>query len=127
MADTTLHDRILRSFQAQGLMTTLGATLVHVGDGEVRIALPFSPAITQQQGFGHAGAITSIVDSACGYAALTKAPPGFEVVTAEFKTKYLQPLGFEAVGDTPEQFAAFLKGDRELGAQKVKVSGAKLD
>ena len=47
--------------------------------------------------------------------------------TTEFKSKYLQPLGFEAVGDTPEQFAAFLKTDRELGAQKVKVSGAKLD
>jgi tripartite-type tricarboxylate transporter receptor subunit TctC len=47
--------------------------------------------------------------------------------TAEFKSKYLQPLGFEAVGDTPEQFAAFLKSDRELGAQKVKVSGAKLE
>ncbi|MDB5851020.1 MAG: hypothetical protein JWP29_4772 [Rhodoferax sp.] len=45
----------------------------------------------------------------------------------EFKTRYLQPLGFEAAGDTPAQFAAFLKGDRELGAQKVKVSGAKLD
>jgi tripartite-type tricarboxylate transporter receptor subunit TctC len=47
--------------------------------------------------------------------------------TAEFKSKYLQPLGFEAVGDTPEQFTAFLKSDRELGAQKVKVSGAKLE
>ena len=47
--------------------------------------------------------------------------------TAEFKTKYLQPLGFEAAGDTPAQFAAFLKGDRELGAQKVKVSGARLE
>lgn len=47
--------------------------------------------------------------------------------TAEFKSKYLQPLGFEAVGDTPEQFTAFLKTDRELGAQKVKVSGAKLE
>lgn len=47
--------------------------------------------------------------------------------TAEFKSKYLQPLGFEAVGDTPEQFAAFLKSDRELGAQKVKVSGARLE
>ncbi len=45
----------------------------------------------------------------------------------EFKAKYLQPLGFEAVGDTPEQFANFLKTDRELGAQKVKVSGAKLE
>ncbi|MDB5894149.1 MAG: hypothetical protein JWQ88_1680 [Rhodoferax sp.] len=47
--------------------------------------------------------------------------------TAEFKSKYLQPLGFEAVGDSPAQFAAFLKTDREVGAQKVKVSGAKLD
>ena len=46
---------------------------------------------------------------------------------AEFKNKYLQPLGFEAVGDTPEQFANFLKSDQELGAQKVKISGAKLD
>lgn len=101
MTDTTLHDRILRSFQAQGLMTTLGATLEHVGDGQVRIALPFSAAITQQQGFGHAGAITSIVDSACGYAALTKAPPGMEVVTAEFKLNLLRPaIGarFVAVG-----------------------------
>ncbi len=45
----------------------------------------------------------------------------------EFKAKYFQPLGFEAVGDTPEQFAAFMKAERELGAQKVKISGAKLD
>lgn len=47
--------------------------------------------------------------------------------TAEFKSKYLQPLGFDAVGDTPEQFAAFLKADRDIGAQKVKISGAKLE
>jgi tripartite-type tricarboxylate transporter receptor subunit TctC len=45
----------------------------------------------------------------------------------EFKAKYLQPLGFEAVGDTPAEFAAFMKADRDIGAQKVKVSGAKLD
>ena len=49
------------------------------------------------------------------------------VNTNDFKAKYLQPLGFEAVGDTPEQFAAFMKIDHELGAQKVKISGAKLD
>jgi tripartite-type tricarboxylate transporter receptor subunit TctC len=46
---------------------------------------------------------------------------------AEFKEKYLTPLGFEAVGDTPEQFAAFLRTDREMAAKKVKASGAKLD
>ena len=49
------------------------------------------------------------------------------VNTNDFKAKYLQPLGFEAVGDTPEQFGAFMKIDRELGAQKVRISGAKLD
>jgi tripartite-type tricarboxylate transporter receptor subunit TctC len=49
------------------------------------------------------------------------------VNTAEFNEKYLNNLGFEPVGDTPEQFAAFLRQDRELAAKKVKASGAKLD
>ena len=72
-------------------MATLGARLVLVADGEVHIALPFSAALTQQHGYLHAGATTSIVDSACGYAALTKAPLGTEVVTAEFKINLLRP------------------------------------
>jgi tripartite-type tricarboxylate transporter receptor subunit TctC len=49
------------------------------------------------------------------------------VATADFKAKFLTNLGFEPVTETPEQFANFLKADRELAAQKVKVSGAKLD
>jgi len=39
----------------------------------------------------------------------------------------LTGLGLEIIGDTPEQFAAFLKQDREMAAKKVKASGAKLD
>ncbi|MDM0090360.1 MULTISPECIES: PaaI family thioesterase [unclassified Variovorax] len=96
-----LHPGIAASFDAQGLMATLGARLVHVADGEVHIALPFSKALSQQHGYLHAGATTSIVDSACGYAALTKAPAGFEVVTAEFKINLMRPaLGerFLAIG-----------------------------
>jgi uncharacterized protein (TIGR00369 family) len=92
---TDLEDRITASFNAQGLMATLGARLISVADGEVRIELPFSAHLSQQHGYIHAGAITSILDSACGYAALTKAPPGHEVVTAEFKINLLRP----AVGD----------------------------
>jgi tripartite-type tricarboxylate transporter receptor subunit TctC len=49
------------------------------------------------------------------------------VNTTEFKEKFLNNLGFEPVGDTPEQFAAFLRQDREIAAKKVKASGAKLD
>ncbi|WP_420798768.1 PaaI family thioesterase [Geothrix edaphica] len=92
---TNLQDRITTSFQAQGLMTTLGAELALVSEGEVHIALPFSERLSQQHGYLHAGAITSILDSACGYAALTKASPGCDVVTAEFKINLLRP----ALGD----------------------------
>lgn len=82
-------------------MTTMGATLAHVADGEVHIALPFSMHLSQQHGYLHAGAVTSIVDSACGYAALTRAPAGFDVVTAEFKLNLMRPAvgqRFVAVG-----------------------------
>jgi len=98
---TEMHHRIAQSFAAQGLMTTLGARLVHVAQGEVHIELPFSPILSQQHGYLHAGAVTSVVDSACGYAALTVAAPKYEVVTAEFKTNFMRPaLGehFLAVG-----------------------------
>ncbi len=88
---TNTEERTTASFGSQGLMATIGAILESVQDGEVHIALPFSSSISQQQGFVHAGAITSIVDSACGYAALTKASLGFEVVTAEFKVNLLRP------------------------------------
>jgi len=82
-------------------MTTLGAELVLVEDGEVHIALAYSKHLSQQHGYAHAGAITSIVDTTCGYAALTKAPADCEVVTAEFKINFLRPaLGerFLAIG-----------------------------
>lgn len=88
-------ERIATSFAAQSMMETLGAKLTLVADGEVHIDLPFSKHLLQQRGYAHAGAITSIVDNACGYAALTKAPPGFDVVTAEFKINFLRP----ALGD----------------------------
>lgn len=96
-----IHQRISASFDAQGLMATIGAKLALVSDGEIHIALPFSKQLSQQQGYVHAGAITSIVDTTCGYAALTKAPPDCEVVTAEFKINFLRPaLGehFLAIG-----------------------------
>ena len=98
---TNLQDRITTSFAAQGLMATLGAQISLVQDGEVHIALPFSKHLSQQHGYVHAGAITSVVDSACGYAAMTKAPVGYNVVTAEFKVNFMRPaIGerFLAVG-----------------------------
>src|SRR5271154_839079 len=52
---------------------------------------PFSPSLTQQNGYMHAGAITAVLDSACGYAALTVAADDKDVLTAEFKVNLLAP------------------------------------
>jgi uncharacterized protein (TIGR00369 family) len=96
-----MQERIIDSFNSQGLMATLGARIISVTEGEVQIELPFSARLSQQHGYLHAGALTSIVDSACGYAALTKAPAGYEVVTAEFKINLIRPaIGerFSAIG-----------------------------
>ncbi len=86
-----IKERIAASFKSQGLMATLGAQLVSVADGEVQIELPFSEKLSQQHGYVHGGAITSVVDSACGYAALTKVPAECEVVSAEFKINLMRP------------------------------------
>lgn len=72
-------------------MSTLGAELAAVGEGVVEIRLPFSPSLTQQDGYLHAGAVTAVLDSACGYAALSVAPADHEVLTVEFKVNLLAP------------------------------------
>jgi uncharacterized protein (TIGR00369 family) len=89
--DPDFAARVRASFAQQGLMTTLGASLELVEPGEVHIALPFSPALSQQHGYMHAGATTAIADSANGYAALTLTPPGYEVLAVEFKINLLAP------------------------------------
>lgn len=47
-------------------MQTLGARLVSVAPGLVQIELDFSPGLTQQHGYLHAGILSTLVDSACG-------------------------------------------------------------
>lgn len=69
----------------------LGASLSRVEPGEVEIRLPFRGELTQQHGTLHAGALTSLVDSACGYAALSLMEPGAGVVSVEFKVNLLAP------------------------------------
>jgi tripartite-type tricarboxylate transporter receptor subunit TctC len=45
----------------------------------------------------------------------------------KYREEVLMRNGFEPIGDTPEQFAAFMREDRKFGATLVKNSGIKLD
>jgi len=89
--DPDFEARVRASFGRQTVMTTIGARIERVVPGEVEISLPFRADLAQQHGFLHAGIVTTIVDSACGYAALTLMPPGTGVLTVEYKANFLAP------------------------------------
>jgi uncharacterized protein (TIGR00369 family) len=79
------------SFGQQTFMTLLGATLERVELGEVDIALPYREDLLQQHRYLHGGAITTVGDTACGYAAYTLMPIGVTVLSVEFKVNLLAP------------------------------------
>jgi len=99
--DPVFESRVRSSFARQEAMRTFGVTLERVAPGAVDLALPFRADLTQQHGFLHAGVITAVVDSACGYAALSLMEPRTAVLSVEFKVQLLAPAGgkwFRALG-----------------------------
>ena len=44
-----------------------------------------------------------------------------------FLEKFVDFNGFDAAGSTPEEFALFLKRDREIAGQRIRAAGVKLD
>lgn len=109
-AEPNFEIRIRNSFERQQVMQLLNARLAKVLPGEVHIELPFSSRITQQHGYVHAGIITTIVDSACGYAAYSLMPADASVLSVEFKMNFLHPA----------------KGEYFVGIGKVVKSGRTL-
>ena len=95
--DTDFERRVRESFARQTLMETIGAVLTRVSPGMVEIELPFRADLAQQHGYLHAGVVTSIVDSACGYAAMSLTPPGADVLSVEYKINLLSPAKGERV------------------------------
>ena len=110
-------DRIRQSFAKQGLMTTLNASLGDVAPGAVEIVLLPSPAVSQQHGFVHAGAVSAIADSAAGYSALSLMPDGAGVLTTEFKINLVAP----AIGERIVARGRVIKAGRTLTLTQADV------
>lgn len=90
-ADPDFAARVAASFVRQQFMQMLSAELQLVEAGRVEIGLSARPELTQQHGFVHAGVVTSLLDTACGYAALSLMPSGSAVLTVELKVNLLAP------------------------------------
>jgi len=111
--------QVRNSFERQMAMSSIGAELLIVEPGKVEIALPYRSDLTQQHGYMHAGIITTIADTACGYAAYTLMPAGSEVLSVEFKVNLLRP----AKGERFAAVANVLKPGRTLTVVRADVFG----
>ena len=89
--DPNFADRVRASFARQRMMQTLGVEITRLAPGEIELAMPYEAAFTQQHGFIHAGIMATVLDSACGYAAVSLMPTDAAVLTVEFKTNLLAP------------------------------------
>jgi len=101
-------------------MRTVGASIAAVRPGEVEIVFPYNSGLTQQHGFIHAGIVSTVLDSACGYAALSLAPENAAVLTVEFKVNLLAPAkgdSFRAVGSVKKAGKTITVAEGELFAQ----------
>ena len=115
--DADFERRVRESFANQRVMELIGADIRRVEPGTVEIVLPYREDLTQQNGYIHAGILTTVADSACGYAAYTLMPRDSQVLSVEFKVNLLRP----AAGEVFVAEASVLKAGKTLTVAKCDV------
>ena len=93
--DPNYQKRVVDSIKRQPFMMLIGAELTHLGPGQAEISVPFDLKLTQQDGFLHAGVVTTLLDMAGGYAAHSLMPANSGLLSVEFKVNLMRP----AVGE----------------------------
>lgn len=116
-------EEIKQSFAKQSVMGLIGAELARVEPGIVEITLPYRADLGQQNGYLHAGIVTTIADSACGYAAYSLMPPNSSVLGVEFKVNLLRPARGELFLATAE----VVKSGKTLTVVRADVFGIEGD
>jgi uncharacterized protein (TIGR00369 family) len=91
-------------------MSYLGARVLQVNKGNMRTCFDVRPELTQNHGFVHAGALTSVMDATGGFAALTLLEPHQSILTAYLAVDLLRP----ASGDLVVVRAQIIKSGRTL-------------
>ncbi|WP_169544757.1 PaaI family thioesterase [Sneathiella aquimaris] len=105
------YEQVVRdSFSRQPFMALMGARMGQVAPGRCDILVDWRHDLTQQHGFFHGGMVSSIADSAAGYAAYTLFPKESTVLTVDFKVSFLNPS----------------KGDHILASAEVIRAGEKI-
>jgi uncharacterized protein (TIGR00369 family) len=121
--DPEIDRRVRASIGRQTMLGTLGVSVLALEPGRAELGLKRRADLCQQHGFVHAGALTAVVDSACGYAALTLFPLDRDVLTVDFSVSLIAPAAqetFVAVGSV-------LRSGRTLTTCRGEVLGVAED
>ena len=119
--DPDFAERVRKSFDAQGIMDHIGATLTLIEPGVCEIELPYSDAVSQQHGFFHGGVIGTIADSAGGYAAFGLMDAEDSILTVEYKLNLMAP----ADGDLLVARGQVVRAGRTLTVARAEVGVVK--
>ena len=119
--DPDFAERVRKSFDAQGIMDHIGATLTLIEPGVCEIELPYSDAVSQHHGFFHGGVIGTIADSAGGYAAFGLMDAEDGILTVEYKLNLMAP----ADGDLLVARGQVVRAGRTLTVARAEVGVVK--
>ena len=117
--DPDYINKVKDSFQRQNAMATIGTRIEKLEPGLVELAFDYDASLTQQHGFIHAGIVSTVMDSACGYAGFSLMPENTAVLTIEFKVNLLAPAqgeSFVAIGKVKKPGRTITVADGELYA-----------
>ena len=83
------HEKFQTLISESPFAKLLGFDVVEKTAGRVLLRLPFQDKFLQAIGRVHGGAIFSLADHACGWAAVTTLKPGYRCATLEMKINYI--------------------------------------
>jgi uncharacterized protein (TIGR00369 family) len=117
--DPSFKNKVKESFYRQEVMNTIGAKPTLIEPGHVELEFKYDNKLTQQHGFIHAGIVSTVLDSACGYAAFSLMSENMAVLTIEFKVNLFSPAKgevFIAIGKVKKAGKTIIVSDGELYA-----------
>ncbi|MBC7449689.1 MAG: PaaI family thioesterase [Hymenobacteraceae bacterium] len=101
----------------QHFLHLIGLDLIEIEPGRVVGYLPLETRHQQQAGFAHGGLVAAVADTVAGFAAVTLARIGEQVVTVELKISYLHP----GIGTALRGIGTVLKAGNTLSFTEAEI------
>jgi uncharacterized protein (TIGR00369 family) len=79
----------VRRALSSGFTAGMGLSLVSAKQGSLKLAMAYSPSLSQPAGLVHGGAIATLADTVAGAASMLLLPKGQMAVTSELKINYV--------------------------------------